>query len=258
MSRPCERPECGGELHTDPWGVSVQCPHAEPMVQEDTGRRCPRCDCPDGHEQCQHCKVCPHARTAESETARFAAAIGCAALHRDAQGNTVPCPGYPHARQTGATVTAQQPVRQPTPDEHIRELYRRTAELGDRVAALINPAWGIKTGVLPEDHPFHPGAGEQGAPVDWQAIAQQRERELKKVGEARHRAEQAITRVRVVIEERRTEVAERETDGILPFGTPGASWCDAATVTCARIEDALRTEPPSIGVPVGPEPEEAP
>lgn len=28
---------------------------------QDTGRRCPRCDCPDGHEQCDHCKVCPHA-----------------------------------------------------------------------------------------------------------------------------------------------------------------------------------------------------
>jgi hypothetical protein len=57
---PCARPECGGEQHTDLWGTPVQCPHAEPVL-EDTGRRCPRCDCPDGHEQCQHCKVCPHA-----------------------------------------------------------------------------------------------------------------------------------------------------------------------------------------------------
>lgn len=61
MSRRCTRPECGGEQHTDPWGTPVQCPHVEPVVQADTGRRCPRCDCPDGHEQCQHCKVCPHA-----------------------------------------------------------------------------------------------------------------------------------------------------------------------------------------------------
>ncbi|MEU3683735.1 hypothetical protein AB0E99_22745 [Streptomyces sp. NPDC030592] len=30
---------------------------------------------------------------------------------------------------------------------------------------------------------------EQGAPIDWQAIAEQRERELKAVGEARHKAE---------------------------------------------------------------------
>ncbi|MEU6279764.1 hypothetical protein [Streptomyces sp. NPDC047028] len=36
---------------------------------------------------------------------------------------------------------------------------------------------------------------EQGAPVDWQAIAKQRERELKTVGNARHRAEAAIMRV---------------------------------------------------------------
>lgn len=27
----------------------------------DESRRCPRCDCPDGHTQCEHCKVCPHA-----------------------------------------------------------------------------------------------------------------------------------------------------------------------------------------------------
>lgn len=39
---------------------------------------------------------------------------------------------------------------------------------------------------------------EQGAPVDWQAIAQQRERELKTVGEARRRAEMAIARVRLI------------------------------------------------------------
>jgi hypothetical protein len=31
---------------------------------------------------------------------------------------------------------------------------------------------------------------EQAAPVDWQAVVQRRERELKQVGEARHQAEQ--------------------------------------------------------------------
>jgi hypothetical protein len=69
MSRPCTRPECGGEQHTDPWGTPVQCPHSEGAAT-DTGRRCPRCDCPDGHEQCAHCKVCPHAegiRTAPAD-----------------------------------------------------------------------------------------------------------------------------------------------------------------------------------------------
>ncbi|MDX3507438.1 hypothetical protein PV755_00625 [Streptomyces caniscabiei] len=39
---------------------------------------------------------------------------------------------------------------------------------------------------------------EQAAPVDWQTIAQQRERELKTVSEARRRAEMAIARVRLI------------------------------------------------------------
>ena len=64
MSSPCARPECGGEVHTDPWGKAARCQHAEP--EADTGRRCPRCDCADGHTQCEHCKVCPHA-TAEEQ-----------------------------------------------------------------------------------------------------------------------------------------------------------------------------------------------
>jgi hypothetical protein len=39
---------------------------------------------------------------------------------------------------------------------------------------------------------------ELGAPVDWQAIAEQRERELKTAAEARRRAEMAIARVRLI------------------------------------------------------------
>jgi hypothetical protein len=70
----------------------------------------------------------------------------------------------------------------------------------------------------------------------------------------RQQAEAAIDRVRAVLAERRTEVAEREADGMLPFGTPGASWCDAVTVTCARVEDALRTPAEPQGVPVLDEP----
>jgi hypothetical protein len=58
-------------------------------------------------------------------------------------------------------------------------------------------------------------------------------------------AEQQIARVRKVLAERRTEVAERETDGMLEFGTPGASWCDAVTVTCDRIDYALKVFPPA-------------
>jgi hypothetical protein len=61
-----------------------------------------------------------------------------------------------------------------------------------------------------------------------------------------------------VLAERLAEVAEREADGMLPFGTPGASWCDAVTVTCARIEDALRPKTAATGVPAEPDPQEAP
>jgi hypothetical protein len=61
-----------------------------------------------------------------------------------------------------------------------------------------------------------------------------------------------------VVAERRIEVAEHEADGMLPFGTPGASWCDAVTVTCARIDDALRTPAPSVGIPADTDPTEAP
>jgi hypothetical protein len=32
-------------------------------MSDESSKRCPRCDCPDGAEQCEHCKVCPHART---------------------------------------------------------------------------------------------------------------------------------------------------------------------------------------------------
>src|SRR5689334_16662879 len=59
MSGPCTRPECGGEVHTDGWGTPIRCP----------ARRCPRCDCADGHTQCEHCKVCPHVDGLKSEAA---------------------------------------------------------------------------------------------------------------------------------------------------------------------------------------------
>lgn len=50
----------------------------------DTGRRCPRCDCPDGHEQCDHCKVCPHAVTARL----------CPQVHRVPHDAHDCCPGW--------------------------------------------------------------------------------------------------------------------------------------------------------------------
>lgn len=52
----------------------------------------------------------------------------------------------------------------------------------------------------------------------------------------------ALDRVRAAIAERRTEVAEYEAE------QPPSSWSDAVTVTCDRIEDALRQPAPSPGV----------
>lgn len=63
---------------------------------------------------------------------------------------------------------------------------------------------------------------EQAAPVDWQAIARQRERELKKVGEARHRAETAVAELAQAIRLTREYVGEE----LLP-PIEGWSWYDA-------------------------------
>lgn len=89
------------------------------------------------------------------------------------------------------TMTNSEQTRPATPEEDISILYKRVARLNDKVSALLDPQWGTKHRILPAGHPLRvePDAKEQGAPTDWQAIAQQRERELKTVGEARHRAE---------------------------------------------------------------------
>src|SRR5205085_1532149 len=79
-----------------------------------------------------------------------------------------------------------------TPEEDIKVLYRRVATLNDGLSALIDPEWGAQAGILPQSHPLHPGtaaAQEQGAHVDWQAIASQREHELKTVGEQKRSVE---------------------------------------------------------------------
>lgn len=51
-----------------------------------------------------------------------------------------------------------------------------------------------------------------------------------------------LDRVRAVITERRTEVAEYEAEN------PPSAWSDAVTVTCDRVEDALREPAPSPSV----------
>lgn len=104
-----------------------------------------------------------------------------------------------------------QQTRPLTTDEQLRMLFERTAKLNDKVSALLAPAWGSEMGIIPTDHPLYQGEKppavqeEQGAPVDWQAIAHQRERELMAEGERKRAAQQerdgaqaAIERVRVV------------------------------------------------------------
>lgn len=102
------------------------------------------------------------------------------------------------------TDQTQQQTRKATPEEDIRELFSRVAKLNDIASALLAPEWGSEAGIIPADHPLYVGeklaAEEQSAPVDWQGIARQRERELKAVGEARHRAEQQRNRLGAVLD----------------------------------------------------------
>lgn len=49
---------------------------------------------------------------------------------------------------------------------------------------------------------------EQAAPVDWEATVRQGERELKRVGEARHQAEAAVQRVRDLAEAAKRDTAQ--------------------------------------------------
>ncbi|MEU1553982.1 hypothetical protein ABZ517_14855 [Streptomyces scabiei] len=73
------------------------------------------------------------------------------------------------------------------------------------------------------DEPEQCTGEERPAPVDWQAVVQRRERELKTVGEARHRAEAAVQRV--------TALRERWVQaGPPPLGTPLARWWDRRLV----------------------------
>ncbi len=125
--------------------------------------------------------------------------------------------------------TNSQKDRDMTPAENFRELYKRTAELNDKVSALLAPAWGSELGIIPSDHPLYQGEKppaaqeEQAAPVDWQAITRLRERELKTVGEARHRAEAALARVHHVAD-------------LIEASAP---WTASRAETARRIREAL-------------------
>ncbi|MER5694902.1 hypothetical protein ACWDBO_31330 [Streptomyces mirabilis] len=128
----------------------------------------------------------------------------------------------------------QQQTREQTPEEQFRMLFDRTAKLNDAVSALLAPRWGSENGIIPSDHPLYVGeeaAGEeQAAPVDWQAIVRDRERELKKVGEARHRAETAVRELTATL----TEIIARFEPA---FPSPKEPMRQQATVS---IEDHQR------------------
>lgn len=93
-------------------------------------------------------------------------------------------------------MTTSAQTLEETPDEKFRMLFHRTAKLNDAVSALLNPKWGAEAGLIPEDHPLHPGAREEseesGAPTDWRAVAQDMERRLKAEAVRRHEAEAEV------------------------------------------------------------------
>ncbi|MFJ2717443.1 hypothetical protein [Streptomyces sp. NPDC087437] len=95
-----------------------------------------------------------------------------------------------NARTRAATLSDELTRRAPLTGQYAATLYRVRALLpeapvDDYLAAGIRPAHlrsALDGTSLPDQ--------EQGMPVDWQAIAQQRERELKTIGEQKHAAEQ--------------------------------------------------------------------
>ncbi|MBE4790988.1 hypothetical protein [Streptomyces caniscabiei] len=93
-------------------------------------------------------------------------------------------------------------------EEIERDRDRHAAALGEVLATFVHKVDGyrlprVRSGdvdvlTLEKWRSVVAPTGEQAAPVNWQTIAQQRERELKTAAEARRRAEMAIARVRLI------------------------------------------------------------
>ena len=66
--------------------------------------------CPGGPDTCR----LDAARKAQQSQPRTG--IACAALHTDRQGNTIPCPGYPHAKPTPRASVIEIIAKNFTPD----------------------------------------------------------------------------------------------------------------------------------------------
>uniref|UniRef100_UPI001ABF052F hypothetical protein n=1 Tax=Streptomyces bobili TaxID=67280 RepID=UPI001ABF052F len=117
------------------------------------------------------------------------------------------------ARSTEEEVTTNsQKTREMTPEENFRELYKRFAQLNDKVSAFLNPAWGSEMGIIPADHPLY--QGEEPGP------ALTAEETTTRVFAALHRsAEQDVSRVIALYE-------QWVKAGPPPLGTPMARWWD--------------------------------
>jgi hypothetical protein len=100
-----------------------------------------------------------------------------------------------------------QQTHKPTPDEDIRELYSRIAKLNDQMAALHNPGWGAKTGLLPEDHPLHPSQSQAVMEI----------REDRETPGALH---ELASSVRDLVSAIRLETADRANPTPAPADTP--------------------------------------
>lgn len=90
-----------------------------------------------------------------------------------------------------------QKSREMTPDENFRELYKRFAQLNDKVSALLAPAWGSEIGLIPTDHPLYQGEKPaSGGEVERRLEATYRTVDTFKA--ERDTARAAIERVRAV------------------------------------------------------------
>ncbi|MGW7053095.1 hypothetical protein [Streptomyces sp. NPDC054887] len=86
------------------------------------------------------------------------------------------------------------------------------------------------------------------------AVLAVRDRRIEELTAEGERMRGQIARVRDALTERRTQVAEYEAEN------EPSSWSDAVTVTCARVEDALRVfpEPGAVRVDDDGQPQDRP
>ncbi|MFH9823045.1 hypothetical protein [Streptomyces bobili] len=124
--------------------------------------------------------------------------------------------------------TNSQKTREMTPEENFRELYKRFAQLNDKVSALLAPAWGSEMGIIPASHPLYQGEKSSPALTEEEATA--------RVFAGLHRsAEEDVTRV-IDLYERWVKA------GPPPLGTPIARWWDKRLV---ELHDAILPPDPT-------------